>query len=211
MKVNEIKCIINTNYAMTQGRIIVSKSILPTSVDLTPRFEKMKLPTRPQGKRGTCSVFTFVGALEYAVAVNKSKGTLLSVEFANWASHKAADRKQDGAFFSELWDGYQEYGICEEKDLPYQDEFDVDLQPSDEIIKKAEKVKSTPVKYHWIKEWDVETGLTEEHFQGIKETLANNYPVLGGFRWPKEAKWEDGVLQMSPPSKVFDGHCIVIS
>ena len=68
---------------------------LPESVDLNPRFEQFGLPTRPQGGRGTCSVFTFVGVLEYAFAVQSGKGVLLSVEFLNWASHKAADRSAD--------------------------------------------------------------------------------------------------------------------
>jgi len=189
----------------------VSKNSLPNSIDLNPIFEQMGLYTRPQGKRGTCSVFTVTGALEYAFAVKESKGTFFSVEFMNWASHKAANRKSDGAFFSELWDGFVEYGVCTEPDLPYQAEFDPDLEPSEGILKKAEKAKNVPLKMHWIKEWDVNTGLTDAHFEEIKQTLLKKFPVCGGFRWPKESKWEDGVLQMCPPEDVFDGHSIIIS
>jgi len=183
---------------------------LPASVNLRSRFEQFGLYTRPQGKRGTCSVFTVTGVLEYALAVQTGKGVLLSVEFLNWASHSAANRSVDGAFFSELWDGYKEYGACAEADLPYLPEFDANLQPSEAILEKAKQAKSVPIDLHWIKEWDISTGLTDEHFDGIKQTLANQSPVCGGFRWPKEAKWESQILQMCPASEVFDGHSIIL-
>jgi hypothetical protein len=184
---------------------------LPDSVDLNPRFEQWFLPTRPQGSRGTCSVFTFVGALEYAFASREGKGVLLSIEFLNWAAHQAANRAADGAFFSELWEGYMKYGICAEADMPYLPEFDPDLQPSAACLENAEQAQSIPLRLHWIKEWDVLTGLTETQLEEIKLTLARQFPVCGGFRWPKEAQWEEGLLQMCPPSDVFDGHSIILA
>ncbi len=50
------------------------------------------------------------------------------------------------------------------------------------------------LRLEWIKEWNVNTGLTEAHLAAIKGTLAAGWPVCGGFRWPKEAQWVDGVL-----------------
>jgi hypothetical protein len=199
------------NIIMRRILVSIKKAVLPDSVNLNPMFEKLGLYTRPQGNRGTCSVFTVVGVLEYALASVKSKGTILSVEFLNWASHKVANRNVDGAFFSELWDGYMEYGICAESDLPYLPEFNVDLQPSESVLEKAKQMKSIPLQMHWIKEWDVNTGLADDQFEEIKQTLVNQYPVCGGFRWPKEAKWENEVLQMCPSSEVFDGHSIILS
>jgi hypothetical protein len=183
---------------------------LPKSVNLHSKFDEFSLPVRPQENRGTCSVFTIIGALEYALAIPKGKGTLLSVEFLNWASHKVANRKVDGGFFSELWDGYKEYGICAEVDLPYLPEFNLDLQPSEAILEKAKQAFSIKLEMHWIKEWDVKTGLTDEQFLEIKKTIANQFPVCGGFRWPKDSKWDDEVLQMCPESEVFDGHSIIL-
>jgi len=183
---------------------------LPISVNLHSKFDEFGLPVRHQGNRGTCSVFTIVGALEYALAIPKGKGTLLSVEFLNWASHKVANRKADGGFFSELWNGYVEYGICAESDMPYLSEFNPDLQPSEAILQKARQALSTKLELHWIKEWDVNTGLTDEQFMEIKKAIADQFPVCGGFRWPKDAKWDDGVLQMCPPSEVFDGHSVIL-
>jgi hypothetical protein len=192
-------------------RATIDANTLPDSVDLNLRFEQWRLPTRPQGSRGTCSVFTVIGALEYAFAVQKGEGVLLSVEFLNWAAHKAANRSADGAFFSELWDGFMEYGICTEVDMPYLPAFDPELQPSATCLERAKQAQSIPLRLHWIKEWDVSTGLTDEQLGEIKLTLARRFPVCGGFRWPKEAKWEKGLLQMCPPSDVFDGHSIILA
>jgi len=185
-----------------------------TSVDLSPRFEQLGLVVRSQGNRGTCSVFTVIGALEYAFANRMGKGNALSVEFLNWASHKAAERNADGAFFSELWDGYIKYGICAEEDMPYLPEFNPDLMPTESILKIALKIPNTingHLQLNWIKEWDVSTGLTDEQLGEIKRILMRQFPVCGGFRWPKEAHWEEGVLQMCPPSEVFDGHSVLLS
>jgi len=188
----------------------VDMNLLPNFVDLNPIFQKLGLCTRPQGKRGTCSVFAVVGALEYALALRNGKGIFLSVEFLNWASHKVANRRADGGFFSELWDGFINYGICSESDMLYMQEFNPGLQPSEEILKKATELK-VPLDIHWIKEWDVNTGLSDQHFVDIKRILSRQFPVCGGFRWPKAEQWDDQILRMCPPEDVFDGHSIILS
>lgn len=184
---------------------------LPTSVDLRPRFDHWNLPPRRQGGRGTCSVFTIVGALEYAYAIEDGNGTRLSVEFLNWGAHKAVNRTADGGFFSELWKGYEIYGICTESDLPYQSQFDAALAPGTVAEQRGLAARRPTLHLHWIKEWDVHTGLTAAQEEAIKTTLANRqYPVCGGFRWPKKPVWNDAVLQMCPPEEVFDGHSVLL-
>ncbi len=182
----------------------------PTSVDLRRQFEAWGLDRRRQGPRGTCSVFTVTGALEYAFARKAKRGTRLSVEFLNWAGHQAANRTVDGGFFSELWDGYEKFGICPEADLPYREKFDVDLQPASVALDAAKKTASQKLKLHWIKEWNPETGLNDEHVAKIKAALGRGLPVCGGFRWPKQEAWDDGVLKMCPPEGVFDGHSVLL-
>jgi len=134
------------------------------SIDLRPTFEKWGLVARRQGNRGTCSVFVVVGAMEYAVAQRQQRGTRLSVEFLNWAGHKAVNRTADGGFFHELWKGYETFGICAEEDWPYQSDYDVNLQPSPTAMENAQKIKSLQLRLHWIKDWDVNTGLTDAQF-----------------------------------------------
>jgi C1A family cysteine protease len=183
---------------------------IPPSVDLRSKLEHWDLPGRRQGPRGTCSVFTVTGALEYAAAQKQGHGTRFSVEFLNWAGHAAANRTADGGFFSELWKGFERYGICPEVDQPYQADYNAALQPAPEALKHATATRSLGLKLHWIKEWNPHTGLTEEHMREIKATLANQWPVCGGFRWPKKAHWTEHVLQMCPPEDVFDGHSVLL-
>src|SRR6266536_284607 len=61
---------------------------LPGAVDLRPQLLRWGLAPRCQGPRGTCSVFTVVGALEYAAASARQQGRRLSVEFLMWAAHR---------------------------------------------------------------------------------------------------------------------------
>ncbi len=178
--------------------------MLPRSVDLRPKFAQKGLTPRQQGRRGTCSVFTVVGALEYVLSQR------LSVEFLNWAGHKAANRTVDGGFFSELWEGYTVFGICPESEFPYRNEYDSTLQPEESVLRRAEVLRSSSLEFRWIKEWNPEVGLTASQFSEIKQVVANGSPVCGGFRWPLKAVWEDDILQMCPVEEVFDGHSVLL-
>jgi hypothetical protein len=155
-------------------------------------------------------VFTVVGALEYAVASRVGQGTRLSVEFLNWAGHRAAERAADGGFFSELWDGCAAYGICPEEALPYREQYEAGLEPGAAARDAALGVQALGLRLHWIKEWDPETGLADEQLAAVRQTLARGWPVCGGFRWPKQAEWNGDVLQMAPPEEVFDGHSVLL-
>ena len=61
----------------------------PRSIDLRPAFARWDLTPRQQGARGTCSVFAVTAAIEYAAAARRRQGERLSVEFLNWAAHRA--------------------------------------------------------------------------------------------------------------------------
>ena len=180
------------------------------SVDLRPVFAHWGTEPRRQGARNTCSAFVVSGALEYALADLQRRGTRLSVEFLNWASNQAIGKADDGGFFSDLWKGFAAYGICPEADLPYRARFDPKLQPSDEAMAHARKLRSLGLDLHWIKRWDVTTGLTEEEFLEIQQTLARRWPVCAGLRWPKRERWEGEVLQWADADGVRDGHSVLV-
>ncbi len=183
---------------------------LPKSADLRPAFTNWGLTQRLQGGRGTCSVFTMTGAIEYALASRQHPGLPLSVEFLNWASNEATHEAEDGSFFSDLWTGFGTHGICREIDMPYAPKFDPARRPSETALKQAREVLQAGLRFHWIKPWDVNTGLTDAHFAQIKETIVKGWPVCGGFRWPKVERWNDGVLEMRPPDGVVDGHSVLL-
>ncbi len=181
----------------------------PHSVDLRPKFAGFGLTPRVQGGRGTCSVFAVTQALEFAVARKKGAGERLSEEFLNWASNQAIGHAADGGFFSDLWKGFEKHGVCPESAMPYREKFEPDSPASADATARAAEVLKLGLRLHWIKEWDVNTGLTAEHLASIKETIAGGWPVFTGLRWPKNAEWDNNVLRMAAPADVFDGHSIL--
>ncbi|MEK6702173.1 MAG: DUF2961 domain-containing protein, partial [Planctomycetota bacterium] len=63
---------------------------------------------------------------------------------------------------------------------------------------------------HWIKPWDVTTGLTPSHIEAIKATLRRNWPVCAGMRWPIKDAFSDDLLNTPSPQYVRDGHSVLI-
>jgi hypothetical protein len=179
-------------------------------VDLRPRFEHWDLSPRAQGDRNTCSVFTVTGAVEFALAEKQGHATRLSVEFLNWASNRTIGKEQDGGFFSDLWKGFESHGICREAEMPYASGFDPKLRPSAAALKRARQIRKLGLRLHWIKPWDPNRGLTEAQLAEVKRTLRRGRPVCGGFLWPKQERWNDGVLAMAPREGVRDGHSVLL-
>ena len=204
--------------AMTVGTMCSVMPLTPqadggitvNNVDLRPIFKNWGLESRSQGGRNTCSAFVVTGALEYAAAQQRRSGVPFSVEFLNWASNEATGQAEDGGYFSDLWKGFAAYGICPEQDMPYQESFDPKVRPNEEALAHARRLRDAGLQFHWIKPWDVTTGLTDEHIAGIKNALRRQWPVCGGLRWPKEERWNGDVLQMAPPEGVRDGHSVLL-
>ena len=181
-----------------------------TNLDLRPVLREMGLVPRRQGNRPTCSVFTVTAAVEFALAKRVGHTPRMSVEFLNWAACQACGRTKDGGFFSDLWRGFEKSGICAEEAMPYQASFNPAVRPSSEALTEAKTRAKLGLSLNWIKRWDVTTGLTPGEFNGIRQTLAQGWPVCSGLRWPTHARWVDGVLQMCNADQVFDGHSILV-
>jgi hypothetical protein len=184
---------------------------LPANADLRPVLENYGFTACEQGARNTCSVFAMRDALEFAAAKRQGRCPRLSVEFLNWAANKACGNKKDGGFFFEMWKGFSAYGICLEEDLPYMAKFDPSLTPPPAAMADAKARLGLGLRLHWIKEWDVKTGLTDAHVAAIKQVLSTGWPVAAGFRWPKEPKWTGNVLQLCGPDAVRDGHSVLLA
>jgi hypothetical protein len=151
-----------------------------------------------------------VAALEFAIAKKQLHSPRLSVEFLNWAANQTAGDTADGGFFSDLWSGFAAHGVCAEAAMPYAAQFDRSTQPTVDARADAKARLSLGLQLHWIKGWNVHTGLTDDHWIGIKRTLSEGWPVCGGFRWPKQPKSADGVLQMCATNAVYDGHSVLL-
>lgn len=201
--------------AVTSVRLPAAETIAPAGnatniVDLRPAFSRWNLAPRQQGGRPTCSAFTIAGALEFATAKRQGHGTRLSVEFLNWASNKACGEDEDGGFFSDLWKGFAAHGICREEEMSYRATLDTNQLPGVAALSDAKTRLDLGLQFHWIKEWNVNTGLTEEHINQIQQTLEAGWPVCAGLRWPKVEAWDDGVLRMCAPEAVRDGHSVLL-
>lgn len=198
-------------YAQSPDGPEADKSTTATTVDLRGELERMKLPPRAQGDRNTCSVFAIVGAMEYALAVSDGHGGRLSIEYLNWASNRVVGKAEDGSFFSDLWKGFTRYGACPESDMPYDPTgFDASRRPSRTVRLAARKTLQCELELHWIKPWDPHKGLSDEQFAAVKQVLRDKWPVCGGFLWPKQATWTNGVLDMPPREDVRDGHSVLL-
>lgn len=182
----------------------------PLNVDLRPALGQYHFTPSEQGARGTCSVFTMRGALEFAIAKRLGECPRLSVEFLNWSANQSSGHHKDGGFFSDMWRGFSTYGICLDSAMPYQAQFDATLTPTPAALADAKSRLELGLRLHWIKEWNVRTGLTAAHLAAIKQTLSQGWPVAGGFRWPKHPRWKDNTLQMCSPEAVFDGHSVLL-
>lgn len=193
-----------------QGKSISGTPARSDSCDLRASLEASGITPRVQGGRGTCSVFALTQAIEFALAKENGPGPRLSVEFLNWASNRATGDTEDGGFFSDLWKGFEAYGISREEAMPYRAAFDVKAEPDSAARTDAEQRRKAGLRLHWIKRWDPKRGVNDTELRQIRETLKLGWPVSGGFLWPKKQAWNEGVLQMCPRGEVFDGHSVLI-
>lgn len=146
------------------------------------RFAEWGLTVKRQGARNTCSVFTMTAALEYAVSTSRGEGTRLSEEFLNWACNQVIGNKEAdrGQFFSDLWKGFEEYGVCEEAEMPYGAKFDPSLSPTDEALAGAAEIRDLGLRLRWIRENDGKAGVTDGQLAEVKRILTQGIPVAAG-------------------------------
>ncbi|HVP72376.1 MAG TPA: C1 family peptidase [Phycisphaerales bacterium] len=155
------------------------------SIDLRPRLRELDLQPRPQGSRGTCSIFTTCEAIEFALAVHRGgKALRLSPEYLNWAAGQAAGGPSDGNFFHNALAGFERHGICAESKMPYQKAFDPRRAPSTLAADEATRIREESreaLAIRWIVPWQANSfGVNDEQFAEIKRIIALGYPVAAG-------------------------------
>lgn len=153
-------------------------------VDLRAELEGLGLGPRPQGGRGTCSVFTTCSALEWAIARQRGQPQRLSAEFLNWAASQAAGGPSDGAFFHNALAGFARFGLCAEASMPYLEAYDPNHGPTPEALAEAAnrlRDCGEALAVHWIVPWEPNRfGLSAAQFAEVKSVLARGYPVAAG-------------------------------
>lgn len=155
-----------------------------SSVDLRPRLLELGFPPRPQGARGTCSIFTTCAAIEFAVALQSGSPRRLSPEFLNWAASQAGGRPSDGNFFHNALAGFEAHGICAETSMPYLATFDAGCEPARAALAEAKELLKNSrlgIDVHWIVPWVPDRfGVNDEQFAEIRRVIALGYPIAAG-------------------------------
>jgi hypothetical protein len=183
----------------------------PGTVDLGPEFQGFGLTPLPQGDRGVCSLFAITALAELELARSGPDAVnRLSEEFLIWAAHAAsANASKDQAMFYEAVHGLNVNGICTSSLMPYARTQDPTRRPSPEALADA-RALSERWRIHWIKRWDVTTGLSVRELAEVKEALVHGHPVACGLRWPKELDGHE-ILNVPPAQAVEDGHSIAFT
>jgi C1A family cysteine protease len=181
-------------------------------VDLRPKIKQMGITVRNQGNRGTCSVFAMTFLLEYMYARKEHYPSPdFSEEYLNYASNLAINQYSDGGFFDALDLGYQKYGIVKESQAPYHNSYDPPYVAPPRLLQVGEAIEPR-YKAHFIKAWNVNTGMTAGELKSIQQVLDSGRPVAVGCRWPSNFKTETihgiQIMKTPPASGVFDGHSI---
>lgn len=150
-------------------------------VDLVPEMTRIGFVPRGQGARNTCSVFTTMGVLEYAAYQRTGDARKLSVDYLNWACNQVIGNQTEdrGQFFKDLLQGFEQYGICREDEMPYRPAFEPDYAPADEARKTAEGIRSLGLTVHWVNPLG-KGCITREQLDEIRGVLASGYPVAAG-------------------------------
>lgn len=170
--------------ALSALAVASCRSGLPAKTDLRERLVNLQLPPRPQGGRGTCSIFTTCSALEFALARATGTPARLSTEYLNWSAARASGAPSDGNFFHNAIAGFQQFGICKESSMPYRDHYDPAFAPPPAAASESELYKkeiSQKLAVHWIVPWEPNRfGVNDLQFAEIQKTLARGYPVAAG-------------------------------
>lgn len=152
-------------------------------IDLREKFNDLARPVRPQGSRGTCSVFTVVGAIEFALARHQGRFVPLSVEYLNWASNDAADDGQDGSYFHDALNGFFLHNLCAEAAMPYRAKFDAAVVPSARVQSQARQLCESlhrVMRVNWIRRLSTDAGLKDEHMARLDAALREGWPIAMG-------------------------------
>lgn len=187
------------------------RDISPPIVDLRPTIRRLSIAIRQQ-PRGNCAVHavTFLHEYMYATRLLSDACDLSEeyIEYVTFTIEKPA--MKGGENFWALDIGYQKWGVCPESLVPTQSQLVSNV--SNEILEAGKKwARLTP---DFIKNWDPNTGATENQLGRAVSYLDQNTPVAMGVLWPKNwrTKLTNGVDLMEVPSaeNVFDGHAVVL-
>jgi hypothetical protein len=182
-------------------------------VDLRPKIQEFGLAIRSQGGRGTCSVFALTFCHEFMTATKRGYRNLdFSEEYLNYVSNVVINEFNDGGFYHDLNQGYDEWGSYLEARVPYKPAFDPAFKIQQPYLNAGKAtLRHTP---DFIREWDSSKGASDAEIEKAVDYLKQGIPVAGGFWWPKPGKFATqeihavDLMTVPPKADVSDGHSV---
>ncbi len=169
---------------------------LQGEVDLRPRYRDLKLISKAQGRRPSCSVFAVVSALEYQNAIVVGEAEKLSEEYLIWATRKTrgfnakpaatqdGESKDDpndadaGFNLVEVVQALRSYGVPLQEEMP--NTFGKSMakieEPTSELIEEAQNRRKV---YSYV----ITGRENKEKIDGIVHALNEEVPVVIGMAW----------------------------
>ena len=168
---------------------------LPNSIDLRPKCSTIE----NQEDIGSCTAQSCVAAMEYLDRVQDDKWTDLSRLFVYYNSRD--DKTGDtGAYIRDVIKTLSALGACDETLHPYIPK-NYAVKPSSNAYNDALKRRIT--EYRRV-----------DSLRGIRQSLADGYPVIFGFMVPtgfESSVGSDGIMPLPAPDEgTVGGHCCII-
>jgi hypothetical protein len=174
------------------------------SRDLRTEIARRGIGIRNQGSRGTCSVFAMTFLLEYAYTELLGGGYAdLCEEYMNHVANVAAGKTDDGDIFGSVAAGYENFGVIQEDEIPYNpnkvyDFNAVTITPPMYAEGQSLLQNGLRLQGHFVVPLG-EAGVTQEQFDSILDYIARGIPVavgrshsLGAVGYKYDPTWEGG-------------------
>ncbi len=194
---------------------------IETEVDLRPKFFKLELGVKNQGRRPSCAVFAIVSALEFQNAEACGQVEKFSEEYLSWAVRKTIQRlpatieetpegtvsredSDDGFALSEVVAALRAYGIPLQSTMPntYGRKIGAIEEPPPAVVTEARDHQKVFV--HRLPGRDGATLINN-----LIHALNAGVPIAVGIEWPNYHSIRTGYLSGQKPMS-NSGHAVTL-
>ena len=217
---------------LKRAKILVSDRILQRfgqtpklreEVDLRSRYRELKLISKSQGRRPSCSVFAVVSALEYQNAIVVGETEKLSEEYLIWATRKTLGFKSKPVVFKdgeisndpndadagfnliEVVQALRSYGVPLQEEMP--NTFGKSMakikEPTPELIEEAKNRRKV---YSYV----ITGRENTEKIDGIIHALNEEVPVVIGMAWPHYKSLQNAPVLRSQKPREDYAHAVTL-
>ncbi len=194
---------------------------IQAEVDLRPKFFRLELGVKNQGRRPSCAIFAVVSALEFQNAELAGRVEKFSEEYLTWAVRKTVQRlppagattaddaagaedKDEGFALSEVVAALRAYGIPLQSSMPntFGSNIRSIVDPPPAVVQEARTHQRVFV--HVLPGRDAPTRINN-----LVQALNAGVPVAVGLAWPNYRTLRNGYLSGQKPM-AGAGHAVTL-